>query len=103
MAESLKQELYVGRLQPGIRLRERADLSGGNRQGATPKEEILQPRAHLPNSALHDVVDSERQLALVGQEGAIMVLQVLAHACEMVHDRNTVLGQLRGGADAGQQ
>ena len=103
MAEGLEQELDVRGLQPCIGFHEGADLRRRNGQGAASQQQILQPDLQLPHSARHHVVDRQGQLALVGDQRAIVILEILAHSRQVVHDVDAELRELAGRPDARQE
>jgi hypothetical protein len=100
MAESLEKKLDIRLRKMTGRTHERPDLRGRNRQWPLAQKCILQTGLHLSERAGHDVIDGEGMPAAIGQHRAVMVLEVCAHAGQIMHRFNAVFGQMMRRADA---
>ncbi len=83
------------------RAHEASALIDPDRQRPTPCEQPLQSDLHTPCDRTQFIVGRNRSRAFVHQPNLQMVLQILAHARQIVYDTDAVLREQRGRTNPG--
>jgi hypothetical protein len=89
-AERLHVPLDVRGRLAGVALREGAQLGGRHREGPRPEEEVLEPHEPAPEQAVGPLVERGAVPDLEHQPDLEVVVEVLAHAGQVVDDRDAV-------------
>src|SRR5690349_9066536 len=87
--------LRIGTRDIRTRSRKCRGVTRADCQWAASKQQVLQPNLRLAPDALHVVVERDRPSATPKGAAIEMVLQILAHAGQVVHDRNSVAFEQR--------
>ncbi len=101
-AEDEEVQLHIGRCEVGTGAQERARIAGADREHALAGREVAQAGEHPVAPVVHHVVHGDRLCAAILEAHLQMVLQVGADAGDVGRDRDAVLPQQRGRAEAGE-
>src|SRR5262245_64678591 len=92
----------VGALASGVRAREQAELRGRHGERPAAKERVVEAHACAADERTIGLVEGLGARDLVDEPKLEVILQVVADASLVEHDRNAEALQLAGAADAGE-